>query len=260
MSAPDTAIQARLRGAWQDRALDYDARLTLDERVVHIDVETDTPQRVAVPVDALAGAAVADGVLALHLVDGRRLVLYGSPHLEGLRHQLEAVTCDFPSQMLSLRHFGSERSAPGSDHDRWFEALLVARRVAGESRTIETQRRAFDAGRLGRHAHVTREGWAASRFENAADRRALEAELEEIAIPYGTALFAVEAAALALRQADEATQFAEWRIWQATVRTAFRAADEVWAAMVPVLADSRGAKGALWRRLLRRSGAGGGAA
>ena len=259
MSSGAPPVAARLRGAWLDRSLDYDAQVELDGRTVRVTFDSLQPQVVEVTADALDGAVFDAGALSLHLHTGKKLVLYDSAHLEGLRHRIEAAMCDFPAQMLSLRNFGSERSAPGSDHDRWFEALLTARRVAEETRTVETQRRAFDAGRLGRHAQITREAYAAARFDGAADRRALEAELEEIAVPYGTALFQLEDAALQLRQSVEMTQFAAWRVWQAAVQGAFRAADEVWADMLPVLADSRGAKGALWRRLLRRGGASRGA-
>jgi hypothetical protein len=252
IESAEMSIPARLRGAWMDRSLDYDAVVDLDRETVRIAYDPLQPQVMELPVSSLDGAVFADDLLTLYFTTGKKVSLYGADALEGLRQRIEAAACAFPEQTLSLRNFGSERSAPGSDHDRWFEALLTARRVAEESHAVETQRRAFDAGRLGRHAQITREGWAAERFDAPADRRALEAELEEIAIPYGAALFRLEDAALALRQASDARQFAEWRIWQVSVRVVFRAADETWAAVVPVLADSRGAKGAFWRRLLRQ--------
>ncbi|MCC7054068.1 MAG: hypothetical protein IT355_12460 [Gemmatimonadaceae bacterium] len=257
MVAIAASIPARLRGAWQERSLDYDAAVELTATALQIAYDPQDPKVVEVSLDSLDGATLEHGVLSLCLATGKKVVLSDSAYLDGLRLRLEAAVCAFPAQTLSLRAFGSERSAPGSDHDRWFEALLTARRVAEESRTIETQRRAFDAGRLGRHAQLTREGWAADRFEAAADRRALAAELEEIAAPYGSALFRLEAAALALRHASDATQFGVWRGWAEAVQGAFRSADETWSLMVPVLADSRGVRGAFWRRLLRRGGAGG---
>lgn len=253
----DGVLPARLRGAWQDRTLDYDAAVQLDGGALRIAYDTSEPKLINVAVDDLLGAAWQDGVLSLHVQGGGTVTLSDSPHLDGLRNRLEAAVCVFPAQTLSLRGFGSERSAPGSDHDQWFEALLTARRVAEESRTVETQRRAFDAPRLMRHAQVTRTAWAAARFDGEADRRALEAELEEIAAPYSVALRQLEHAALRLRQATDDRQFATWRRWTGTVHNAFRTADEVWALTVPALCDSRGAKGALWRRLLGRTPRGG---
>lgn len=252
MLTGDGVLPARLHGAWRDRGLDYDAEVQLDRRMVRVAFDPAEPKLIELPVDALRGAALQDGVLQLFQEDGTAIRLSDSPHLDGLRHRLEAAVCVFPAQTLSLRGFGSERSAPGSDHDRWFELLLTARRLAEESRTVETQRRAFDADRLSRHAQATREAWAAARFDAAADRRALVAELEELGAPLARALRELEQRAAALRQAPESEQFSVWRLWTAAVQQVFRAADDVWSQMLPALCDSRGSKGALWRKVLRR--------
>ena len=251
-------LSARLQGAWDNRALDYDATVQLDGTALRITYDASAPKAIELTVDQLRGAVLAEDTLALHVTGGSTVVLSGSPHLDGLRNRLEAAVCVFPAQTLSLRGFGSESSAPGSDHDRWFDALLTARRVSEESRTVETQRRAFDAPRLARHAQLTRDAWAAARSEDAADRRALVAELEEIALPYTTALRQLEHAALRLRQAPDELQFDVWRRWTGMVQRSFRAADEAWALMVPVLCDPRGSTGTLWRRLLGRKKTGGG--
>jgi hypothetical protein len=257
MPAEDGAIAVRLHGAWQDRALDYDATIALHQRVISVAFDPNsTSRQFDIALDQLAGAAMRDGHLELALRNGTRVVVSGSPYLDGFRNRLEAAVSAFPAQTLSLRHFGSERSAPGSDHDRWFEALLTARRVAEESRSIETQRRAFDAHRLQRHAQQVRDAWAVDRFTDAASRRALVAELEDACEPYTLALSALESQALALRHSDETRQFESWREWTDLVQRAFRGADDVWAACVPILADSRGASGALWRRVLNRQRAG----
>lgn len=249
----DGVLSARLHGAWQDRQLDDDAAVQLVGGTLRIAFDTVEQKVITVSVDELQGAALRDdGSLSLHMLGGNTVALSDSPHLDGLRHRLEAAVCVFPAQLLSLRGFGSERSAPGSDHDQWFEALLTARRLAEESRTVETQRRAFDAELLMRHAQVTRAGWASARFDGDADRRALEAELEEISAPYSHALRQLEHAALRLRQSADDHQFETWRKWTGTVQRAFRAADDVWTLIVPALCDSRGSKGALWRRVLRR--------
>jgi hypothetical protein len=254
----DGVLTARLHGSWHDRSLDYDAAVELTNRRVRIAFDENNPTIIRLPLDDLQGAVYAHGELLLYRRDGHVVTLSGSPHLEGLRHRLEAEVCTFPAQTLSLRGFGSERSAPGSDHDRWFEGLLSARHVAEESRTIETQRRAFDGERLARHAGATRDAWAAARFGKPADRRALVAELEEIGEPYAAALGALIETSVRLRHAPDSAQFDLWRVWTQQVQSAFRAADNAWTAMVPVLADSRGAQGSLWRKLIRgerRSGA-----
>jgi hypothetical protein len=245
-------LPVHVRGTWGSRALDQNALVTLDATALLVTSESEPTERLVMPLEQLRGAERRDDLLTLSVADGTTVVLSGSSHLDGLRNRLEAAVCTFPAQTLSLRGFGSERSAPGSDHDMWFDALLTARRLAEESRTVETQRRAFDSARLGRHAQQTREAWAAARFEDPADKRALEAELEELAAPYFSALRQLEHAALRLRQAADDVQFATWRRWTATVQRTFRAADDVWMLSLPALADSRGVKGSFWRKLLRR--------
>lgn len=256
MSGRPGMLAARLHGAWDNRALDYDATVELDGTALRISFDAAAPQTIDLTVDQLRGAVLTAETLTLHVAGGSSVVLSGSPHLDGLRHRLEAAVCVFPAQTLSLRGFGSERSAPGSDHDRWFDALLTARRVSEESRTVETQRRAFDASRLARHAQLTCDAWAVARCDDAADRRALVAELGEIALPYTTALKQLEHAALRLRQAPDELQFDVWRRWTGIVQRAFCSADDAWALMVPVLCDPRGSTGTLWRRLLRRKTSG----
>lgn len=252
MPPGEGVMAARLRGIAPDVTQVFDAVVRLDDGLLRLSYNPESPTLLDIPVDSLLGATFADNTLALPVRGDGVITLADSPYLDGLRHRLEAAVCVFPAQTLSLRSFGSERSTPGSDHDLWFDALLSARRVAEESRTVETQRRAFDAARLVRHAQVARAGWAAARCEGEADQRALEAELEEIAAPYSTALRQLEHAALRLRQSADDRQFETWRRWTTAVQRAFRAADDVWALTVPVLCDSRGASGALWRRVLRR--------
>jgi hypothetical protein len=252
-SRTDTGVPARLHGAWDDRTLDYAVTLHLDAAAVRVLSSPPGPADAVLPLEVLAGATVRAGVLTLWQVDARQLSVSGSPHLDGFRARLEAAVCVFPAQTLSLRGFGSESSAPGSDHDRWFEQLLQARRLAEETRTIETQRRAFDPGRLRRHAQQTHADWAGVRAEAPADRRALVAELDELAEPYWHALDALERWSIALRAAaEQPTEFVVWRSWTVAVRRCFSAADSVWTASIPSLADARGASGSLWRRVLRR--------
>jgi hypothetical protein len=130
MTAGDNVLSARLHGAWQDRSLDYDARVYLSDDVLEIAYNPTAPTVIRLPVNTVRGAELRDGTLSIHTAEGAVVSLSASEHLDGLRHRLEAAVCVFPAQTLSLRGFGSERSAPGSDHDRWFEALLTARRVS----------------------------------------------------------------------------------------------------------------------------------
>lgn len=255
MSRGEAVHDVTVHGLRRGEELDGPARLALAPAGVQLAFEAPRPRTIVIALDALDGATWDGTTLALHETSGDVLHLRGTPHLDGVARRLEAAVCDFPEQTLSLRGFGSERSAPGSDHDRWFDALLTARRVAEETRTVATQLRAFDAAALAAAAGATCLAFAQERHPEAGpDQRALHAELEELAAPYLAALEQVQGAARAVVEGDVDRRFAGWRAWTATVGRAFHAADDVWMAMVPVLCDSRGAGGRLWRRLLRRDG------
>ena len=144
-------------------------------------------------------------------------------------------------------------SAPGSDHDRVFKPLIQARTAAHKVHGVDAQVAAFDAARLEREWREAIAAFAAARHARSApDRRALEAELETLAAPLWRALQAMQQAGAAARAAGGDARAAAWERWVATVQAVFDAADDWWRAAVPVLADSRGRGGSLWRRILRR--------
>lgn len=252
-----TPIRVRLRGASSDPSVECGAVVELKDEGLHFTIDGATETVYDVALASVTGVSLRDGALTIYLRDHVALVLSDADELLDLRHRIEAVICTFPAATLSLRHYGSEHSAPGSDHDMWFEALMAARRVAEGSRTMENHRRVFDTARLARHAQTTREAWAQARGRTAADRRAVLAELEELCAPFDASLNALEVVTLRLRNAPDSRQFDTWRRWSAVVREVFKAADGVWETVIPVLSDSRGAQGALWRRVLRQTNGGG---
>jgi glycerol-3-phosphate O-acyltransferase len=144
-------------------------------------------------------------------------------------------------------------SAPGSNHDIVFAPLLRARRAAQEATSLEGQLDAFDAQRLDRAWRGAIASLAARAHPRVLpDRRAMAAELELLATPLWRALEQLQHAADAGRTASPATQRRAWERWTEQVRAVIRAADAWWEAALPVLADSQGRRGALWRRLLRQ--------
>jgi hypothetical protein len=211
------------------------------------------PARIDVPLTALAGLQLSGDTLVVHDVEGATFALSGQPQLDALATRIESAICTFPELLVSLRSFARERSAAGSDHDRWYEGLMHARKMAQESRTLDTQRRSFDAARLQRHASSAREHWARERYPaEGPHQRALLAELEDCTERYSDALLALESAAAQVQHASDAERFVAWRAWLLTLRQAFEAADVSWTALIPVLCDSRGRDGRFWRRLLKR--------
>lgn len=159
---------------------------------------------------------------------------------------------ELPEFTRSLRALAVP-SAPGSDHDRIFAPLIQARTTAHKVQSMEAQLAAFDAARLERGWRAAIEELARERHPRAApDRRALQAELEELGAPVWSALARVQAASLAARTASMDGRQAAWDAWVITVQRLFEGADDWWRAALPVLADSRGRKGSLWRRILRK--------
>ena len=144
-------------------------------------------------------------------------------------------------------------SASGSDHDRVFKPLIQARTAAHKVHALDAQVAAFDATRLEREWREAIAAFAAVRHgRSAPDRRALEAELDTLGAPLWSALQALQQSAAATRTVAVAERKAAWERWVLAVQHVFDTADDWWRAVLPVLGDSRGRSGALWRRVLRR--------
>jgi hypothetical protein len=169
-----------------------------------------------------------------------------------------------PEVTRGLRGLGSRRGSPGSDHDRFFAPLLAPLRRAREAaeRAAPGWPRAaafagaFDPPRMAAELRDTLAALATERWpESAPDRRALEAELHDLAEETLEGLDTLGAGTARLRDADDdETREGAWRAWRTALVRAFAAADRCWLAALPALADSRGGEGRLWRRVLRRPG------
>lgn len=145
-------------------------------------------------------------------------------------------------------------STPGSDHDRVFKPLIAARTAAQKVQSVDAQVAAFDPARLEREWREAIAALATARHAaSAPDRRALEAELDTLAAPVWAALRVLQAAGASARAATPDQRRALWQRWVDAVQRTFDAADDWWRAALPVLGDSRGRRGALWRRVLGRS-------
>lgn len=159
----------------------------------------------------------------------------------------EFVLPEFTRSLRSL----AVPSKPGSDHDQIFAPLIQARSMAHKAQSVEAQLAAFDSARLERGWRSAISALATARHKRSApDRRALEAELDLLAAPLWEHLRMMHAAAERARIAKRDDRRVEFDAWVDRVREVFRAADDWWTEAMPVLADSRGRSGALWRRVL----------
>ena len=251
----------RVWGILRGRELGFDGALTLGDAALTIApiAGDDGPTApIAVRYTVLEGArAGRAGGAALYLpgADVVELVAEGAAaaQLAMALAELTRRACARPELTRNLRGFGPQRARPGSDHDRFFGPLLDARRTAESIARPVDQLRAFDAPALRASAEAALAGFAAARFpESAPDRRALDAELGEIAAPLWASLDALERAAALVRSSADDDRFVRWRDWAGAVRDVYAAADRAWVAALPALADSRGRTGRLWRRVLGR--------
>jgi hypothetical protein len=162
--------------------------------------------------------------------------------------------CTLPELTRPLRSLGSRRGRLGAEHDRFFAPLLAARRRGERATDVRGRLKAFDAAGIVSALDESIGAFAKDRFPRSApDRRALEAELLEIAVPFRTALEALEV--YAQRAADtpgaDETAFVRWRSWCGAVQEVFDRADRCWMAFGAVLGEAPVRRRPLWRRVLR---------
>lgn len=252
MTAGARPAPVRVIGVTGGATLDAAAEFTLTDRYVRLAL---AGGEVAITYDGLDGADSDGLVLTLAGRDGAALRVEGLARASHVADEIAERGARLPEFTRGLRAFASVRGEAGSDHDVFFGPLLAARRAMHDAPSA--------AARVGAMAPAPlREAVAAARAElgrrrwpderDAGDRRALIVELEELEAPLLDALDRVGFAAEAWTGSPGAAKLREWRRWCAAVTAVWEAADAAWIAALPALTDSRGAEGALWRRVLAR--------
>lgn len=213
-----------------------EGRVVLDDESIYVIVRgsaDDHPVRVSF--DALESVVVAGEELTLALRDGSRIVLVSAG---GTRIASDLLTrCHaLPEFTRALRTLGSRRgmrgrreSAPAEQH-RFFAPLLDARRLAGTATAPAATIAAFDGTALCKAITAALGEFVAERHaEPGPERRALEAELEEIAEPLVLAIQALSDAGTGARAAIDDLKL--WRVWAGQLRSTFEVADRVWLSL-----------------------------
>ena len=197
------------------------------------DSEDDRPVRVALHlVDAIE---LAGGTIAIATRDGIHVELATASAAE-LREEMMSRCQAIPELTRALRAFGSRRghrgvrdSAP-HEQQRFFGPLLDARRVAMAAASPSGAMAAFDAAVLDRAIANALTAFATERHgENGPARRALEAELVDLAEPLRDYLDALRLTAL--DAASDIDNLRLWRAWADQLRLAFETADRVWLSL-----------------------------
>lgn len=199
-------------------------------------VRTEAEDRpVRVPLATIDAVDVRDDELALALHDGSTVRLAMASANQFADHLL-AHCCALPELTRTLRAFGSRRGqrasrlAGAAEQQRFFAPLVEARRQASRAGSPFDAVDLFDAQVIDSAVEATLNSFAAERYgENGPARRALEAELTDLAEPLHLALAELGEAAGDARM--ERGDLRVWRRWCGALKSAFEAADRVWLAL-----------------------------
>jgi hypothetical protein len=206
-----------------------------DDAIVVVIHSAAEDRSIRVPCAAIDEIGLENGEVELRLRDGMRLAL-GGDDSTGLRSELVNHCRALPEVTRALRAFGSRRghgSARTSGPDeqrRFFAPLLDARREAVTAGEPERTLAAFDSATLEQAIARTLHVLATERYgDNAPARRALEAELVDLAEPLINALEALGVAADDARGSVDDLRL--WRAWSTQLRATFETADRVWMSL-----------------------------
>ena len=244
----DEALPVLARGVVRGRAFDGEGllRATADG----FELRTSAGS-LAAPCAALDGVEVRGEDVTLFLAGGARIELEGGGRVVALARELLWRSCAMPELTRALRALGA-RHTLGREQEMLFGPLLAARRRAERASEMRTRLAAFDAAALRDACEEALRDAAMRRFlDEPPDRRALAAELEELARGYLAARARLEQSASAVRDAPDASRLRRWREWTASVAALFAAADRLWLVWAPILAAEPGRRLAWWRRLVQ---------
>lgn len=244
-----SAVPVSVAGLYHGQELAGDGTVSVRSNSVAISVER---HRIALPIDEIDGALRNGSELELFLRSGDVLQLSSPSGIQRVAEDITLAAIALPEFTRSLRALGARRAKPGADHDRFFAPLLSARRRAQGCTTLEDCLRICDAAALRAELDRHLQDFARARYpRSGADRRSLEADLEDCASGVFARLDELALAGSAVRKADETVRFATWREWTNKLRAVFESADSCWLAIRPSLERPRETHRPLWRRLLR---------
>jgi len=209
--------------------------LTLDDETITIIASAGDERSARVRLATIDSLHVANRVLTIELRDGTHLRLFGDRLVELRATVLESCRT-VPELTRALRAFGSRRGqrsarATGTEEQhRFFTPLLIARRAASVAMTPAEVISAFDADGLTQGFNAAIDRFAEERFrESPPARRALIAELSDLAEPLLASLDALRAAAK--DAAGDLDNLRHWRHWAGALRDTFETADRVWLGL-----------------------------
>jgi len=212
-----------------------DSIVVIDEHAVNVSIpETGNEQPLRVLLSTIEVVTSTTEEIEIELRDGTKLTFIATS-TPPLRDEILARCRAVPELTSALRAFGSRRGHrsvrknAAHDQQRFFAPLLDARRQAVAAKTPAAAMAAFDAAGLATAFDTALRELAAQRYgDNAPARRALEAELIDLAEPLHASLERLRAAA---SEASSSEDLKVWRAWTRQLGATFEAADRVWISM-----------------------------
>ncbi len=190
------------------------------------------------PLSALDGVRTSPHHVALYATSGNVVEVDGDG-VGSLGDQVRSRVCTLPELTLALRGLGSARGFPGADHDRFYGPVLAARRAAEHATDPAARMAAMRATALAAEVDRVLHELAMARFpDDPAERRALEAALEDLSAPIRASLAQLDSAARAVAAASDDVVFVWWRAWTAQCRSVVTHVDQCWLAVVPLLKEA----------------------
>ena len=245
--ADTVRIPVRVRGSVRGTPIEADGSVRLYDNAVSVQVGE---REHAVRIERVDGVVWEPPDLTIHVARDA-IVMSGHAGLEPLGARIVAAALTLPELTRTMHSLGSRRGRPGADHDRFFGALLNARRLAEGFVEPESRLKAFEPKRLSAGISTLLGELAAERYpESAPDRRALEAELLEYAERLFATLDSLDEAAARVRESGNDVRLARWRDWTWAVQRVFEEADRCWVAALPALtaAAPQPRRRRFWRR------------
>jgi len=211
-----------------------DSIVVIDEHSVVVNIPETGNDPMRIPLSSIQVVTSNEEEIELLLRDGTK-VYFIANSTPPLRDEILVRCRAIPELTTALRAFGSRRGHRSrrahatTDQQRFFAPLLDARRQAVAAKTPSAAMAAFDATALTTAFDTALRELAAHRYgENAPARRALEAELIDLAEPLHGALEHLREIAVKAATSDD---LRVWRAWTRQLSATFEAADRVWISM-----------------------------
>jgi hypothetical protein len=226
----------RVVGMVRGREIARPARISVEEQALVLSWHHAAPWQLAF--DGLEGVQIGATSVTLYLRDHDVLELTGDDALRPVALRVLDKACRMPELTRGLRHLGAVRGSAvlQAAHDRWFAPLLAARRAVADVSDPSRQIALMNAVALAEAMTRTIGELAATAAPgDAAERRALEAALEDEAEALFAALTRARLAGDAVTGGAEDTRLADWRRWVEAMRAVFAEADEAWLGVQDTL-------------------------